>query len=231
MSVQAASADPAALVRNTRAFSSPPNNEPVISTPLSLSQEVKARKAEYVRKKTIKVKVGSWNVAAIKGTEKDLGAWFVGGLGVKGLSEELAGLTVECSLVEGPHQSQIEPIHDQEQRQRRKISTLPKNDIPAVPHGDQVDLYVLGLQEIVDITSATEALRQYTDTQSAKKWIQTMNSAVPLGYVKVAEQQLLGLLLLIYASSEIAPTVGSVSTTSVGTGLLGYMRNKWAAEA
>jgi inositol polyphosphate 5-phosphatase INPP5B/F len=233
MSVQAASADPTyPLIRNMPgAFPSTPNNERVISAPQSLSQQVKARKAEYVRKKTINIKVGSWNVAAIKGTEKDLGAWFVGGLGVKGLSEDLAGLSVESSSVDSPYQSQIESVHDQEQRQKKKINTLPKNDIPAVPHGAEVDLYVLGLQEIVDITSATETLRQYTDTQSAKKWIQTMDSATPPGYVKIAEQQLLGLLLLIYASPEMAPTIGSVSTTSVGTGLLGYMGNKGAAAA
>ena len=233
MSVQAASTDPIyPLIRNTPgAFPSTPNNERVISAPQSLSQEVKARRLEYVRKKAIKIKVGSWNVAAIKGTEKDLGAWFVGGLGVKGLSEDLAGLSVESSSVDGPYESQIETVYDQERRQRKKINTLPKNDIAAVPHGDEVGLYVLGLQEIVDITSATEALRQYTDTQSAKKWVQIMDSAMPPGYAKIAEQQLLGLLLLIYASSEIAPTIGSVSTTSVGTGLLGYMGNKGAASA
>jgi phosphatidylinositol-bisphosphatase len=233
MSVQAVSSDPTyPLIRNTPgAFPSTPSNERVISAPQSLSQEVKARKAEYVRRKTIKIKVGSWNVAAIKGTEKDLGAWFVGGLGVKGLSQDLAGLSVESSSADSPYESQIETVHDQERRQKKKINTLPKNDVPAIPHGDQVDLYVLGLQEIVDITSATETLRQYTDTQSAKKWIQTMDSAMPPGYVKIAEQQLLGLLLLIYASPEIAPTIGSVSTTSVGTGLLGYMGNKGAVAA
>ena len=233
MSIQAASADPTySPVQNTPgAFPSTPNNERVISAPQSLSHEVNARKSEYVRKRWIKIKVGSWNVAAIKGTEKDLGAWFVGGLGVKGLSEGLAGLSVESSSVDGPYESRIETVHDQEQRQRKKTNTLPRNDIPAVPHGDEVGLYVLGLQEIVDITSATEAIRQYTDTQSAKKWIQAMDSAMPSGYVKIAEQQLLGLLLLIYASSEVAPTIGSVSTTSVGTGLLGYMGNKGAASA
>jgi phosphatidylinositol-bisphosphatase len=233
MSLQAVSADLTyPPIRNTPgAFPSTPDNERVISAPQSLSQEVRARKSEYVRKKRIRIKVGSWNVAAIKGTEKDLGSWFVEGLGVKGLSEGLAGLSVESSLVEGPFESQIESADHQEQRQRKKINTLPQNDIPAVPHGDEIGLYVLGLQEIVDITSAAEALRQYTDTQSAKKWVQTMDSAMPPGYVKIAEQQLLGLLLLIYASSDVAPTIGSVSTTSVGTGLLGYMGNKGAASA
>src|SRR5271168_4878905 len=74
----------------------------VISALLSLSQAVKARKSEYVRKKTIKIKVGSWNVAAIKGTERDLGAWFVDGLGVKGLSEDPAGLAAESGQTGGP---------------------------------------------------------------------------------------------------------------------------------
>lgn len=233
MSFQAVSADLTyPPIRNTPgAFPSTPNNERVVSAPQSLSQEVKARRSEYVRKKRIKIKVGSWNVAAIKGTEKDLGSWFVEGLGVKGLSEGLAGLSVESSSAEGPYEPQIESANHQEQRQRKKINTLPKNDIPAVPSGDEVGLYVLGLQEIVDITSAAEALRQYTDTQSAKKWVQTMDSAMPPGYVRIAEQQLLGLLLLIYASPDIAPTIGSVSTTSVGTGLLGYMGNKGAASA
>ena len=202
-----------------------------VSGPQSLSQEVRARRAEYVRKKTIKIKVGSWNVASIKGTEKDLGSWFVDGLGVKGLSQDLAGLNIESSSIDGPYESQIESVERQEQRQRKKINTLPKNDTPGVPHGDEVSLYVLGLQEVVDITSATEAVRQYTDTHAANRWIQALDEALPKGYVKVVEQQLLGLLLIIYASPEIASSVSSASSTSVGTGVLGYLGNKGATSA
>src|SRR4051795_9689533 len=126
MSLQAVSEDLTyPPIRNTPgAFPSTLNNERVISAPQSLSQEVKARRSEYVRKKKIKIKVGSWNVAAIKGTEKDLGSWFVEGLGVKGLSEGLARLFVDSSSVEGSYQSQIESADDQEQRQRKKINTL-----------------------------------------------------------------------------------------------------------
>ena len=214
------------------AFPATPNYETdfgIASAPQSLSQAVKARKSDYVGKRTIKIKVGSWNVAAIKGTEKDLGPWFVEGLGVKGLSEDLAGLSLESSSHDALNESNIESVEDQEQRQRKKKATVPKNDVPALPHGDEIELYVLGLQEIVDITSATEALRQYTDTHATKKWKQTMEEALPPGYQKVAEQQLLGLLLLVYASPKLAPAVSSVSTTSVGTGLLGYMGNKGAA--
>ncbi|CRK05109.1 hypothetical protein BN1723_020914, partial [Verticillium longisporum] len=36
------------------------------------------------------------------------------------------------------------------------------------------------------------------------------------------------LLLLVYASPEVAATVGNVSTVQVGTGLFGYLGNKGA---
>ncbi|TVY54453.1 Type II inositol 1,4,5-trisphosphate 5-phosphatase, partial [Lachnellula suecica] len=40
--------------------------------------------------------------------------------------------------------------------------------------------------------------------------------------------QLSGLLLLIFASAAVAPTVSGVSTVSVGTGIMGYLGNKGA---
>src|SRR5690242_17774438 len=67
----------------------PDTHDPGIYAPQSLSAAVRGRKDEYVRKKTMKVKVGSWNVASISGTEKDLSAWFIHGLGVKGRSQDL----------------------------------------------------------------------------------------------------------------------------------------------
>ena len=58
-----------------------------------------------------------------------------------------------------------------------------------------------------------------------------MSKALPSGYRLVAEQQLIGLLLLVYAAPSLADEVKSVSTTSVGTGLMGYMGNKGAVTA
>jgi phosphatidylinositol-bisphosphatase len=55
-----------------------------------------------------------------------------------------------------------------------------------VPGGEDVDIYVLGLQEIVDITSATEALRPYTDPTAAKKWKASLEAALPTGYQLVS---------------------------------------------
>jgi hypothetical protein len=74
----------------------PPSPEPHSleashSAPESLSAALKARKSEYIRKKSMKIKIGTWNVAAIHGTEKDLGAWFVKGYGINGLLRTFQG--------------------------------------------------------------------------------------------------------------------------------------------
>lgn len=192
--------------------------------PKTLHEVVHARRAEYVRPKKIRIKVGTWNTAAYKGAEKDVGGWFVQG---RGLAEKLTGLNVR----HGEAARSKEDVSAQEERYQYKEPTLPKGEEVALPGNDNVGLYVLGLQEVVDISSATEALRPYTDPSVAAKWKEAMETALPAGYRLVAEQQLIGLLLLMYAAPDVANDVKSVSTTSVGTGLMGYMGNKGAVTA
>ena len=210
----------------------PGESPTIVSSQLSLSQAVHERKAEYTKSKRIKVKVGTWNVASLSGTEKDIGAWFVGG---KGVSEFLTGLSLGGNEDSGKHHHKVEvaveSVESQESRRSKKRSTIPENDTGSLPGGEEVGIYALGLQEIVDISSVTEALRPFSDPHPAKKWKQSISEALPLGYELIAEQQLLGLYLVIYASPAIAPTISSVSTTSVGTGLGGYMGNKGAVTA
>ncbi|KAF2719602.1 inositol polyphosphate 5-phosphatase [Polychaeton citri CBS 116435] len=200
----------------------------------SLPAALYARRADYVRPKHIRIKIGTWNVASCKGTEKDLGGWFVEG---KGLDEVLARLSSHGKEHEGRQNedaagNEVEEVAAQEERYLRKTTTLPKGETGSVlPSNEEVGMYVLGLQEIVDVNSAQEALRPYNDPSIAKKWKDELGKALPEGYRLVAEQQLIGLLLLIYASPEVANEVKSVSTTSVGTGLMGYMGNKGAVTA
>ncbi|KAH7386750.1 Endonuclease/exonuclease/phosphatase [Phaeosphaeria sp. MPI-PUGE-AT-0046c] len=189
----------------------------------SLSQALYDRRFEYTRQRSIRIKVGTWNTAAEKGTEQDVGAWFIRG---KGVEEAMAGLGV--SQEEQRHGDKRESVASQEGRHATSAPTIPHHDQGSVPGGEDVDIYVLGLQEIVDITSATEALRPYTDPSAAKRWKQSLEGALPPGYKFVAEQQLIGLWLVIYASAEVFPQIKNVSTTSVGTGLMGYMGNKGA---
>jgi phosphatidylinositol-bisphosphatase len=205
------------------------------SSQQTLSQALYSRRSEYTRPKSIKIKVGTWNVAAFKGTEKDI-SWFTHG---KGIAEGLTDLSIaDASDSQDDAASQNrtsldnrESVDEQEARYARKKSTLPHNDPSLLPGGDQVGLYLLGLQEVVDVNSAAEALRPFSDTSVSLKWRTEMEANLPKGYKFIAEQQLIGMLLLIYASEHVASDIKSVSTTSVGTGLMGYMGNKGAVTA
>ncbi|OQE40270.1 hypothetical protein PENCOP_c006G08456 [Penicillium coprophilum] len=178
---------------------------------LSLSRGVRARKAEYTRRRSIRVKVGTWNVAGISGTEKDVGRWFVQGDGV---CERFSG----TNYAREP-ESQSSSKNDPQKSDRAKKGTFHYSP-------EEIDLYVLGLQEVVDISSPTEALRPYVDLAPSKRWKEAVQKALPEGYELVSEVQLVGLLLLIYASPAIGDSISSISSTSVGTGLMGYMGNK-----
>ncbi|KAL8712888.1 MAG: hypothetical protein Q9225_006872 [Loekoesia sp. 1 TL-2023] len=204
-----------------------PESSNVISSQLSLSQAVYERRAEYTVSRKIRIKIGTWNVAALSGTEKDIGSWFVHG---KGISESLSVLSFG-DKDGGANAESLEDVGHQEARRSKKRSTTPLHEPGLMPGGEDIGLYVLGLQEIVDISSPTEALKPYNDPHPSRKWKHAVEDALPKGYIKVAEQQLVGLYMVIYAAPTVAPTVSSVSTTSVGTGLMGYMGNKGAVVA
>jgi hypothetical protein len=177
-------------------------------------------RAEYTRPHTIRIKVGSWNVAACKDVERDIGGWFVEG---RGIDQRLAGLQLAEDTEESHY---VESVEAQEARRKKKHSTLPLNDPGIITGGDDIGIYAIGLQEVVELSSAKEYIgRVYTDPWPAIKWKKAMENALPEGYELVSEQQLSGLLLLVYASPEIAPTISSVSSVAVGTGFLGYLGN------
>ncbi|KAF8850857.1 DNase I-like protein [Acephala macrosclerotiorum] len=196
------------------------------SSPQSLSKAVHARRAEYTRPQKIKVKIGSWNVAACPGTENDLRGWFVQG---KGIDKRLVGLQITDAIADNGSQDNVESVEAQEARRTKKQSTIPLGDEGTIAGGEDIGLYVLGLQEVVDLASATQYIgRVYTDLEPTNKWRKALIEALPPGYVMIAEQQLSGLLLFIFASPAVAPTISSVSTVSVGTGVMGYLGNKGA---
>ncbi|KAI0139477.1 DNase I-like protein [Hypoxylon sp. NC0597] len=209
----------------------------------SLSRAVLARKSEYVRPHRIRIKVGTWNVAGCPGTDKDLASWFVDGKGVEphldaklarmnlsesggtieingetnATSEESAKLETDSGVQEGPSNSEGS-THGKEEEPKVRILG-----------GDKIGLYVLGLQEIVNLNIVTQTF--YSDPDAIAKWQSALEAALPKGYTLVACEQLVGLLLLIYASPEVAETISNESTVSVGTGiygLLGYWGNKGA---
>ncbi|KAF5590286.1 inositol polyphosphate 5-phosphatase ocrl-1 [Fusarium subglutinans] len=183
--------------------------DPTSTTPQSLAKAVHARRSEFVRPHSLKVKIGTWNVAACTGTDKDLATWFTHG---EGLDQQLTSLNLS---------------------QNSAVETDDKDNGSSKPHltaGGDIGLYVLGLQEIVDLNTTKEYMNRavYTDTSVMDKWKAALEAALPQGYELVTAEQMTGLLLLVYASPEIAPTISNVSTKQVGTGLLGYFGNKGA---
>lgn len=126
--------------------------EDLQATPHSLSRAVFARRSEYTRPHRTKVKIGTWNVAACPGTDKDLARWFIEG---EGLEDELNTLNLEASAatvqrVDGDEHAETEP---------------------RVIGGTQIGLYVLGLQEVVDLNLTKEYMTRavYTDNSATQK--------------------------------------------------------------
>jgi inositol polyphosphate 5-phosphatase INPP5B/F len=163
----------------------------------------------------MRIKVGSWNVAASPGTDKDLASWFIRG---KGIDRRMAALDITKT-----------PAFD---RERTSDSLDADPNALRVVGGNDIGLYVLGLQEVVDLNVATQYVNRvvYTDANPSpvERWTKAMEASLPPGYQRIVATQMSGLLLLVYASPEIAPSIGNVSTSQVGTGILGYMGNKGA---
>ncbi|OAA51915.1 phosphatase family protein [Metarhizium rileyi] len=182
------------------------------TAPQSLARAVHARRAEYVRPHKIRVKIGTWNVAACIGTDKDLARWFVDG---QGIDKHFATLDLSRNPA---------VAHD------HSAGHVDDPDAVRLLGGNDIGLYVLGLQEVVELNVTKEYVNRAVNIDSSPtgKWQAALEAAMPPGYQLVMSEQMTGLLLLIYASPEVAPTITNVSTKQVGTGLLGYFGNKGA---
>ncbi|KAJ9133821.1 Inositol polyphosphate 5-phosphatase OCRL-1 [Pleurostoma richardsiae] len=179
------------------------------SSPQSLHRAVYARRSDYTRPHRIRIKIGTWNVAACPGTDKDLARWFISG---KGFDKRFGNV----AIVDNPVI----------QRQGASGSSDDDSDSVRFLGGDEIGLYVLGLQEVVNLNPVTQYM--YAETNPTEKWKAVLEAALPDGYELVVSEQLSGLLLCIYASPEVAASIGDVSSKAVGTGVMGLLGNKGA---
>ncbi|EFX00150.1 phosphatase family protein [Grosmannia clavigera kw1407] len=187
----------------------------VAPTPQSLHCAVYTRRADYTRPHQIRVKIGTWNVAACPGTDQDLASWFVSG---KGIDRRLMSVaTTTNGAIERETSSDT-------------LTEDASEDIRLIG-GDKIGLYVLGLQEVVDLNAATQYMSRASAVPVLEKWKAAVGDALPAGYKLVVSEQMAGLLLLVYASPEVIPMLSHTSTSTVGTGLLGMLGNKGAVSA
>ncbi|KAI1437424.1 type II inositol-1,4,5-trisphosphate 5-phosphatase [Xylaria sp. CBS 124048] len=209
--------------------------DPASTTHYSLSRAVNARRSEYTRPHRIRVKVGTWNVAGCPGTDKDLASWFVDGDGLEPrLSMALENLNLSEESIEAS-EGDATPDHSVRSEYQAGASVdshsesgsnIEEPPIRVLGGDNRIGLYVLGLQEIVNLNYVHQSL--YSDPSIVAKWQDALEKALPRDYKLVASQQLVGLLLLIYASPEVAATISNESTLPIGTGVFGYMGNKGA---
>ncbi|KAL2022391.1 hypothetical protein VTK56DRAFT_5458 [Thermocarpiscus australiensis] len=183
------------------------------ATPYSLHKAVHARRSEYVRQHRIRIKIGTWNVAACPGTDKDLARWFVDGEGLDATQGPSAPSDTVTDGAQGDQRDVAGPI--------------------LLAAGDKIGLYVLGLQEVNLLSAPAQYMTWIyaADTAATGKWKAALEAALPDGYQLVAAEQLAGMLLLVYASPEVAPTISNISTATVPAGALGYLGNKGAVAA
>ncbi|KAG8836172.1 hypothetical protein FRC17_009515 [Serendipita sp. 399] len=90
------------------------------------------------------------------------------------------------------------------------------------------DILILGFQEL-DLS--TGALLYSTSTILEEEWTSIILSTLnehSASYVKFASRQLVGMLILGFVRKGQRPYIAEISTTSLGTGLMGMMGNKGA---
>ncbi|KAF9191341.1 hypothetical protein BGZ50_009459 [Haplosporangium sp. Z 11] len=84
------------------------------------------------------------------------------------------------------------------------------------------DIYVLCFQEL-DLSAEAYIV---LDGSKEEEWTRAIAESLGSDYQKVASKQLIGLLIVMYASTKHAKYIKEVSTHSAGVGIMGMLGNK-----
>jgi phosphatidylinositol-bisphosphatase len=90
------------------------------------------------------------------------------------------------------------------------------------------DIYVVGFQEMVDLTVVNVAVDSKSQ-QRSQFWQDRITETLALKggrYTHVHSKYLVGLLLCVYVKESVMPFVKDVRSTTVGVGVMGVMGNK-----
>ncbi|XP_044139802.1 inositol polyphosphate 5-phosphatase K isoform X2 [Bufo gargarizans] len=88
--------------------------------------------------------------------------------------------------------------------------------------GSNIDLYVIGLQEVNSRVVKFLSDLAFDDTWS----LFLMDILAPLGYIKLSSIRMQGLLLLMFVKHKHIPFIQDIRTNYIRTGLYGYWGNK-----
>ncbi|EWC47748.1 hypothetical protein DRE_02948 [Drechslerella stenobrocha 248] len=107
------------------------------------------------------------------------------------------------------------------------VALKADRDVEPSSASQQGSIQVICLQEVVDVTAPGGFIRP-VDEGVQKQWRGAIQAALP-EYRCIVVEQLVGLLVFVFISPDIAAQITTPSGTTVGTGLLGYMGNKGGA--
>ncbi|EDV19934.1 uncharacterized protein TRIADDRAFT_32656, partial [Trichoplax adhaerens] len=85
------------------------------------------------------------------------------------------------------------------------------------------DIIAIGFQEL-DLSA--EALLQLKESSRAEEWVKIVDKHLPIDMCKVRGIRLVGMLLLVYAKSNLREFITEIHADHVGTGIMGMMGNK-----
>ena len=97
------------------------------------------------------------------------------------------------------------------------------------------DIYVIGLQEMVDLNAINVAINSASNTgsslQKAQAWKKSIMDCLNGNsenerFQLMAEKLLVGLYIVVFVRESLVPKVGDIRTTSTGVGSLGVLGNK-----
>ncbi|KAK1862750.1 hypothetical protein I4F81_005317 [Pyropia yezoensis] len=92
------------------------------------------------------------------------------------------------------------------------------------------DLYMVAFQEVQPLSGRTAIT---TDTERGRRWEAAVGAALggADAVTRIASRQLVGILLVVFASNALAPAVSNVLVTDAGVGLMRAAGNKGAVAA
>eukprot|EP00177_Eucheuma_denticulatum_P001187 GFKZ01002147.1.p1 GENE.GFKZ01002147.1~~GFKZ01002147.1.p1 ORF type:complete len:857 (+),score=86.81 GFKZ01002147.1:17-2587(+) len=99
---------------------------------------------------------------------------------------------------------------------------------PAEHASDPFDIYMLGFQEIQNLTYV-DAVR--SDARRAQEWRDKMQQVLGTDYDLIADRQLVGIIVMVFLRKNHVPFLSNVKRSYAGTGFLNAMGNKGGVAA
>lgn len=120
-------------------------------------------------------------------------------------------------------ESTSDPIVDENSSIKLENSTSDKEELI----NDKPDIYILGFQEMVDLTPVNVVISNQKIMERLAHWKREVEDTINASeYCLLVEKHLVGLLLLIYVREPLKSRIRDIRGVIIPTGVLGIMGNK-----